>query len=114
MCEIAKYDRWYHFWYVLRITLVEKTIYEKIYIIVIRWGNLDNNKDKSYSTSSSAVWSGIYFHHGFSKASIPFIIAVLFVYIYGLSYYSEAGKTYMCCTLALNVWSYTDSINLHV
>ena len=56
-------------------------------------GKGDDNEEKYYSASSSAVYSGIYSHHGFSKASSLFIIAVFFVYIDGLSDDSESGKT---------------------
>ena len=45
MCEIDKWARRSLFWYVLRMNLVDKTIYEKyIFMIVIRWENGDDNE----------------------------------------------------------------------
>ena len=64
-------------------------------IILSRWENGDDSKEKSYSPSSSALCSGIYPHYVFYMASSIFIIAGLFVYIYDLSENLESGKACM-------------------
>ena len=82
--------------YVLRINLVDKTIYEYIYIynsnLVVKWRR--QRRQILFNILFSCVLWDIS-PPRFLKTFILFIITVYFVYIYGLSDNSDYGKEYM-------------------